>query len=77
MLVKMDIEGGELPVMSNCGSWIDRVDSIMIELHESTAPGATAAFDAATADFPVRWEEGELQCRARSDAAILKGKSVM
>lgn len=70
-VLKMDIEGGELNVLRTCESWIDRVDAIMIELHESIAPGSEAAFESAFRDFPVRWQEGELVCRARDGAAIL------
>lgn len=69
-VLKMDIEGGELPVLADCVSWIDRVDAIMIELHEDLQPGSTAAFEAATKDFSRRWEEGELVCCAREAAAI-------
>ena len=74
-VLKLDIEGGERTVLESCESWIDRVDAIMIELHEEIEPGATAAFDAATVDFPRRWEEGELVCRARVDAKIVSPSS--
>ncbi len=69
-VLKIDIEGGELDVLQSCDAWIDRVDAIMIELHEDDRPGATAAFERAVRDFPRRWTEGELVCVARADARI-------
>ncbi len=69
-VLKVDIEGGELELFADCERWIDRVDAVMIELHEDDAPGATAAFENAVRDFPRRWSEGELLCVARADARI-------
>jgi FkbM family methyltransferase len=69
-VLKVDIEGGELELFTECGGWIDRVDAIMIELHEDDRPGATAAFENAVRNFPRRWIEGELICVARADARI-------
>lgn len=46
-LLKMDIEGAELAVFgAGAGSWLDRVDNIVIELHDEECE---RAFDAALA----------------------------
>jgi len=49
-LLKVDIEGAEREVFScNYESWIDRVNTIAVELHERYAPGSSAAFTRAIA----------------------------
>lgn len=50
-LLKMDIEGSELEVFEHAQGWIDRVDSIVVELHERFKPGCTRAFYDATPGF--------------------------
>jgi len=42
-LLKLDIEGAELQVLDSADAWIDRVDAIMVELHDRYRPGCTAA----------------------------------
>jgi FkbM family methyltransferase len=50
-ILKMDIEGAELEVLSGDTSFLARTKCIMIELHEDVAPGCTAAFERATAPY--------------------------
>lgn len=64
-LLKIDIEGAEWEVFKDAQSWIGRVDAICIELHDRFHPGCTDAFEAATVDFPLRWQRGELSCVVR------------
>jgi FkbM family methyltransferase len=64
-LLKIDIEGGEREVFGACDDWIGRVNSVVAELHEETAPGAIAAFKQATADFAVQSRRGENRYAAR------------
>jgi FkbM family methyltransferase len=59
-ILKMDIEGAELEVFRNSSSWIDRVDSLIVELHEHTKPGCNRVFYNATAGFDTEWTQGEL-----------------
>lgn len=47
-LLKMDIEGSELEVFKHAQGWIDRVDTVVVELHERFKPGCTRAFYDAT-----------------------------
>lgn len=42
-LLKLDIEGGELEVLEGAPQWIDRVDAVMVELHDRYRPGCTEA----------------------------------
>ena len=58
-LLKLDIEGSELDVLASSGQWMPRVQAIVAELHDRFRPGCTAAFEAATEDFPVRSARGE------------------
>jgi FkbM family methyltransferase len=52
-LLKVNIEGAEIELFSgNCG-WLDRVDAIVVELHDRFRPGCTEAFERATAAFQV------------------------
>lgn len=53
-LLKIDIEGSELELFSGVdNSWIERVDAISIELHDSWRPGCGDAFFRAIA--PWNW----------------------
>jgi FkbM family methyltransferase len=60
-ILKLDIEGGELDLFLNPDEWIDRVRSIVVELHDRIAPGCSNAFESATRDFPMRFRSGEKQ----------------
>lgn len=53
-LLKMDIEGGEQAVFAACADWIDRVEAIIVEVHDRFVPGCSEAFDRATTEFAVR-----------------------
>lgn len=64
-IFKIDIEGAEKELFENAAPWIDRVGSIMIELHDRMKPGCTDAFASATKDFPVDQTKGENIFRAR------------
>lgn len=58
-LLKLDIEGAELQVLEASGSWIDRVDMVVAELHDRFAPGCTEALNAATVGFNAPQWRGE------------------
>lgn len=58
-ILKIDIEGSEKEVFSDCSLWLDKVDSIIIELHERLKPGANRCFYLATDGFSSEWKLGE------------------
>ena len=58
-LLKMDIEGGEKDVLENAQGWIDRVDTITVELHDRICMGCDRAFYLATKDFVTFEKQGE------------------
>ena len=64
-ILKMDIEGAELEVFNHSSSWIDKVDSLIVELHERTKPGCDQSFYSATRDFDIEWTQGDLVYRTR------------
>jgi len=58
-ILKIDIEGAEREVFSNTSSWIDKVDSIIIELHERMKAGCNRSFYCGSNGFDNEWEQGE------------------
>lgn len=58
-LLKIDIEGSELELFSGDVSWMSKVSTVVIELHDRMKAGCSAAFKAASADFPYRRQVGE------------------
>ena len=48
-LLKLDVEGAEVEILTASAGWIGCTDIIIAELHEHLVPGADAAFAAATA----------------------------
>ena len=69
-LLKLDIEGAEREVFRNCSSWIDKVDSLMIELHERMKPGCNRSFYTATGGFDAEWSQGEFVYLTRTDGCL-------
>lgn len=52
-LLKMDIEGGEREVLGESArSWIDKIDTLAVELHDRWVPGCTEALTSAISLIP-------------------------
>lgn len=59
-LIKIDIEGAEIEVMSTSQSWLSRVRIVAIETHDRFRPGCTEALSNASRVFPHKQrQEGE------------------
>ena len=58
-LLKIDIEGSELELLSEEAAWLERVRAISIEFHDAFRPGCSAAGEAALAraGFRLRLRE--------------------
>jgi FkbM family methyltransferase len=69
-ILKLDIEGAELEVFRNSSFWIDRVDSLIIELHEHMKPGCNRSFYSATGGFDFEWSQGELVYLTRTEGCL-------
>jgi FkbM family methyltransferase len=64
-LLKLDVEGAEWEILQDAASWVDKVENIVIELHEDIRPGCTALFQSATPDFDVVFVGRELTLASR------------
>lgn len=58
-LLKMDIEGGEEEIMSHPENWIQKTQSILIELHDQRESVASRSFYVATKDWSKFIKIGE------------------
>lgn len=64
-LFKCDIEGAEDEVFGRVGPWLERVNVLVIELHDRIRPGCARRVSKALSGFPVRFRKGENQVFAR------------
>jgi len=58
-ILKIDIEGAEKEVFSDSSSWIERVESIIIELHDHMKIGCNRSFYNNSNGFVDEWRQGE------------------
>ena len=58
-ILKIDIEGAEKEVFADNPAWIDRVGSIICELHERLKGGCNRSFYDSTRGFAEEWRHGE------------------
>jgi FkbM family methyltransferase len=64
-LLKVDIEGSEKEVFESSGNWIDRIGTIMVEIHDRVNSGCGQAVYLATKDFKVAKWRGDLTVLVR------------
>jgi len=48
-ILKLDVEGAEKEIFEHSAGWIDRLGTILIELHDQYTPGCTEALEQAIA----------------------------
>jgi len=65
-LLKMDIEGSELEIFRNSQAWIDKVRTIICELHDRLKPGCEREFYRAVDGFGRVYRNGENAVATRS-----------
>lgn len=58
-ILKLDAEGSEKSILNNSKAWIDKVNIISAELHDSIVLGCDRAFYLATKDFSHFEKKGE------------------
>ncbi len=58
-ILKIDIEGAEKEVFSDTSSWIEKIDSIIIELHDRIKAGCSRSFYHGSNGFDNEWRQGE------------------
>ncbi len=66
-ILKIDIEGAEKEVFEDVTSWINSVNSLIVELHERMKPGCTRTFFNATNGFDTEWIVGENVYLSKND----------
>jgi len=58
-ILKIDIEGAEKEVFNDTSSWIEKVDSLIVELHERMKAGCNRSFYCGSNGFDIEWHKGE------------------
>jgi FkbM family methyltransferase len=66
-ILKIDVEGAEKEIFDHASDWIDRVHTLVVELHDRYTPGCSRSFYGATRGFPYRWHRGENVVVSRDD----------
>ncbi len=57
-VLKMDIEGAERDLMAEASSWLDKVDILLIELHERIVAGCADMFEASNSGRHIIRDSG-------------------
>jgi FkbM family methyltransferase len=70
-ILKADIEGSEVEVFGDASRWINKVGTIIIELHDRFRSGCSRSFYAATTEFRGEWHKGEITVVSRDADAVL------
>lgn len=58
-ILKIDIEGAEKEVFEDTSAWIEKVNALIIELHESMKPGCIRSFYNGSNGFDDEWKHRE------------------
>jgi FkbM family methyltransferase len=58
-ILKIDIEGAEKEVFDDTSAWIDKVNSLIVELHEHLKSGCNRNFYCGSNGFDHEWHQGE------------------
>jgi len=74
-ILKIDIEGAEREVFLDPSPWLDKVDALIVELHERLKPGCNRSFYNGTTGFDREWWQGENVYLARSRACLARHPS--
>lgn len=54
-LLKLNIEGAEREVFEQSNAWLDRVNSMVVKLHERMKPGCESSFSHGSSGFDRQW----------------------
>ncbi|BBO82782.1 hypothetical protein DSCO28_33480 [Desulfosarcina ovata subsp. sediminis] len=69
-ILKVDIEGAEREVFHDATAWIERVGSMIVELHENIIPGCEESFYRATKHFGRKMAFGDNVYLSRPSGCI-------
>lgn len=71
-ILKIDIEGAEREVFHDASRWIEKVDALIIELHDRMKSGCNRSFYNATNNFDEEWYQGENLYVARNQGCLTR-----
>jgi FkbM family methyltransferase len=71
-VLKIDIEGAEREVFRDPSPWIDKVDTLIVELHERLKLGCNRSFYNGTNGFDDEWVQGENVYLTRSGGCVAR-----
>ena len=71
-ILKTDIEGAEREVFQDSSSWIEKVDALIVELHERMKPGCNRSFYNGSNGFDHEWVQGENIYLTRNRGCLTK-----
>ena len=71
-VLKIDIEGAEREVFRDPSSWIEKVDALIVELHERLKLGCNRSFYNGTNGFDDEWVQGENVYLTRSGGCVAR-----
>lgn len=73
-ILKLDIEGAEKEVFSCSQSWLDKVNIVIVELHDRFKPGCSESFYSAVAKHNfAEFRKGEIVILMKPKAVICQG----
>ena len=64
-ILKIDIEGAEREVFKDTSAWIEKIDALVIELHERMRPCCNRSFYNGSNGFDEEWTRGGDVCLSR------------
>lgn len=71
-ILKIDIEGAEREVFQDPSSWIEKIDTLIVELHERLKVGSSRSFYNSTSGFDDEWFRRENVYLTRSNGCLTR-----
>ena len=71
-IIKIDIEGAEREVFRDPSLWLEKVDALIVELHEHMKPGCNRSFRNVSKAFTDEWLQGEKVYLTRSGGCLTR-----
>ena len=66
-LLKLNIEGAEREVFEYSDAWIDRVNAMVVKLHDRMKPGCESSFSQGSVGFDRQWVQAGSVCLSRAN----------
>ena len=66
-LLKLNIEGAEREVFEYSEAWIDRVNAMVVKLHDRMKPGCESSFSQGSVGFDRQWVQAGSVCLSRAN----------